>query len=40
MKLIYLHLGGGIKPSSVQNKICNQVQELNKNGIEAIGWLF
>jgi hypothetical protein len=40
MKLIYIHLGGGIKPSSVQNKICNQVQELNKNGIEAIAWLF
>jgi hypothetical protein len=40
MKLIYIHLGGGLKPSSVQNKICSQVQELNKNGIDAVAWLF
>lgn len=40
MKLIYIHLGGGLKASSVQNKICNQVQELNNNGIDAVAWLF
>jgi len=39
MKLIYVYIGGS-KPSSVQQKVVNQVQEMNAHGIEATGWFF
>jgi hypothetical protein len=39
MKLIYVYIGGS-KPTSVQQKVVNQVQEMNAHGIEATGWFF
>lgn len=40
MKLAYIFLGGSKNGSSVQHKILCQIAALNKNGIEAKGYLF
>lgn len=39
MTLIYVYIGGS-KVSSVQQKVVNQVKEMNANGVKAIGWFF
>ncbi len=40
MKLIYLFIGASKKKSSVQQKVVNQVNELNNHGINTVGWFF
>jgi hypothetical protein len=39
MTLIYVYIGGS-KASSVQQKVVNQVKEMNAHGMKAIGWFF
>ena len=40
-QLIYVYLGGSMKASSsVQNKISDQIEGLNKAGLSCVGWFF
>jgi hypothetical protein len=40
MKLLYVFTSAGIKPSSVQTKVVNQINALNENGINCKGLFF
>jgi hypothetical protein len=40
MKLLYVFTSAGIKPSSVQTKVINQIQALNENGVNCKGLFF
>ncbi len=40
MKLIYVYLGGGKNETSVQNKIICQINELNNNSVQTVGYFF
>ena len=40
MKLIYVYLGGGKNETSVQNKIICQINELNNNSVQTMGYFF
>jgi len=40
MKLIYVYLGGGKNETSVQSKIICQINELNNNSIQTLGYFF
>ena len=40
MKLIYVYLGGGKNETSVQNKIICQINELNNNSVQTLGYFF